>query len=240
SFYNTWYVPNNAVAALVGNVDIDELKALAEKYFAGLPSRPLPPRVMSLEPDQGGERRVSITFDANPMVMMGFHKPTMPDHDDYVFDVISQILAGGRTGRFNKELVINKKVAVSADTFTAPGSRYPHVFTIAGTPRPPSTTQDLEKEVWVELERLKSEPVEEKELQKVVNNMEANMIRELVSDYSMARKLTYYQQMTGDWRYLTEYLEKIKAITPEDIQKAAKKYFTTDNLTVATLVQKKK
>ncbi|MDH5509719.1 MAG: insulinase family protein [Nitrospinota bacterium] len=240
NFYNTWYVPNNAVASLVGNVDMDELKALAEKYFAGLPSKPLPPRVMSHEPDQGGERRVSLTFDANPMVLIGFHKPTMPDNDDYVFDVISQLLAGGRTGRFNKELVINKKVAVSADTFTAPGSRYPNVFTIGGTPRPPHSTQDLEKAVWVELERLKTEPVEEKELHKVVNNMEADMIRDLVSDYSMARRLTYYQQIAGDWRYLTQYLDKIRAITPKDIQKAAEKYFTRDNMTVATLVQKKK
>lgn len=240
SFYNTWYVPNNAVAALVGNVDMEELKALAEKYFGGLPAKPLPPRVMSKEPEQGGQRRISLAFEANPMVMMGFHKPTLPHHDDYVFDIISQILSGGRTGRFNKELVIKKKIAVSVETYTVPGSRYPNVFTIGGAPRPPHTTENLEEAVWVELERLKTEPVGEKELQKVLNNVEADMIRELVSDYSMARRLTYYQQMAGDWRYLTEYMEKIKKITPEDIQKTAQKYFTYENLTVATLVQKKK
>ena len=239
-FYNEWYVPNNAVAALVGDVDFEEVKRLAEKYFSDIPARPLPRRVMSAEPDQGGERRTNLALDANPMVMMGFHKPTMPSDEDYVFDIIDSVLSNGRTSRMNRELVIKKKVAVSVSTFTVPGSRYSNLFTIDATPRPPATTADVEKAVWEELERLKNEPVSPDDLAKVINNIEADMVRDLVSDYSMARRLTYYQQIAGDWRYMTQYLDKIRKVTADDIQKAAQKYFTRENLTVATLVQKKK
>jgi predicted Zn-dependent peptidase len=239
-FYKTWYVPNNAVAALVGNVDPAEVKALAEKYFTTIPSKPLPRRTLSAEPEQGGQRRVDLEFDANPMVMMGFHKPTLPTDDDYVFDVIDSILAHGRTSRFHKSLVIEKKVAISAETFTVPGSRYDNLFTVSATPRPPHTTLEVEKAVWEDLERLKAEPVSAKELEKVINNLEADLVRDLVSDYSMAKRLTSYQQIAGDWRYITRYLAKIKTITPADVQKTSQKYFTRANLTVATLVQKKK
>lgn len=238
-FYETWYVPNNMVIAIVGSVEFDNVKRLIKKYFGDLPSRPLPDRIMSREPLQGGQRRVDVSFDASPSVFIGFHKPTIPHPDDFVFDVIDSILSSGRTSRLNKEVVIKKKVAVSIGTFTAPGSRYPNLFTISAEPREPYTTTDVEKAVWEELTRLKTELVTKRELDKVINNVEADLIRGLVSDYSMARKLTWFQQVAGDWRYITTSVDKIKAVTAEDIQRVAKKYFTRDNMTVATIIKKK-
>ncbi len=239
-FYNTWYVPNNAVIAIVGDVNFEEVKSVVTKYFSGLNRKPLPPRIVSEEPAQGGERRVNLVYDASPTFMMGFHKPTLPHEDDYVFDVIDSILSDGRSSRLNREIVMNKKVAVSVGTFSVPGSRYGNLFTISGKPREGYTTQEVEEAVWDELERLKREPADKKELEKVINNLEAEMIRGLVSDYSMARRLTYFQQVAGDWRYMTDSIEKIKAVTAEDIQRVAKKYFAKENMTVATLVQKAK
>jgi len=238
-FYKTWYAPNNMVIAIVGSVKYEDVKRLITKYFSDLPARPLPERIVSTEPSQGGERRVDVSFDASPSLMMGFHKPTIPHPDDFVFDVIDSVLSSGRTSRLHKEVVIKKKVAVSIGTFTTPGSRYPNLFTISAEPRAPHTTADVEKAVWVELERLKTEPVTKRELEKVINNVEADLIRGLVSDYSMARRLTWYQQIAGDWRYITRSVDKIKAVTTKDIQRVARKYFTRDNLTVATLVRKK-
>jgi len=239
-FYDTWYVPNNAVIAIVGAVDFDKVKSVVTRYFGGLKKKEPPPRIVTIEPPQSGERRVSLEFDANPTFYMGFHKPTLPHEDDYVFDVIDSLLSAGRTSRLTREIVMKNKIAVSIGTFTVPGSRYPNMFTISGIPRAPHTTADLERAVWVELERLKTEPVGGRELQKVINNLEASQIRELESDYMMARNLTYYQQIAGDWRYLTRSVEKIKAVTADDIQRVARKYFTKSNMTVATLVQKKK
>ncbi|MGK7344915.1 MAG: M16 family metallopeptidase [Candidatus Nitrospinota bacterium M3_3B_026] len=236
-FWDTWYAPNNAVIAIVGDLDFENVKKTIEKYFGPLPARPLPVRRPTKEPPQGGERRIEVVFDANPSFMMGFHKPTFPEPDDYVFSVIDSILSQGRTSRFYRNIVEKKKVAVSVGTFTVPGSRHPNLFTIAGEPMPPHTTMDVEEAVWDELERLKTEPVPEKELEKVINNMEADFIRGLVSHYGMARLLTYYQQVTGDWREVLREMERIKAVTPEDIIRVAEKYFTKDNMTVATLTR---
>lgn len=238
-FYETWYVPNNMVIAIVGSVKFEDAKRVIEKYFSDLPSRPLPDRIVSKEPLQGGERRVDVSFDASSSMLMGFHKPTIPHPDDFVFDVIDSILSSGRASRLYKEVVMKKKVAVSIGTFTAPGSRYPNLFTISAKPRATHTTADVEKAVWEELERLKTEPVTKRDLEKVINNVEADLVRGLVSDYGMARRLTWFEQVAGDWRYITTSVDKIKAVTAEDIQRVARKYFTRDNLTVATLVRKK-
>lgn len=239
-FLNAWYVPNNVVVAIVGAVKFEEVVATMEKYFGDIPAGELPDRVVTVEPPQGGERRVNVEFDASPTLLMGFHKPVYPHEDEIVFDVINYILASGRTSRFDQEIVRKKKVAVSVGAWSGPGSRYPNLFSISGDPMPPHTTKDVEKAVWAELERLKTEPVSDRELRKVINNVEAGFIRGLVSHYGMARLLTHYETVTGNWRDISNEIEKIKAVTPEDIQRVAKKYFTHDNVTVATLVKKKK
>lgn len=238
-FLKAWYVPNNAVIAIVGDLDFEELKSIITKHFGPIPARPLPDRLISEEPEQGGERRVNVEFDASPAFMMGFHKPVPPSDDDYVFSVIDTILSHGRTARFDKTVVRQKKVALSVGTFTAPGDKHPNMFVISGEPRPPHTTEDVEKSVWDELEKLKKEPVSREELDKVVNNMESDFIHGLASHYGMARLLSHYQLVRGDWREAIREMEKIRAVTPEDIQRVAEKYFVKANVTTATLVKKK-
>lgn len=239
-FWDDWYAPNNAVIAIVGDVRFDEVKRLITKYFGDIPARPLPPRTATIEPPQGGERRVTVTFDAGPTFLMGFHKPTWPDKDDVVFSVIDGILSSGRTSRFNKNIVRKNKIALSVGTWQAPGSRYPNVFVISGDPAPPHTTLDVEAAVWEELDRLKTEPVSADELAKVKTNMEADFIRGLVSHYGMAHLLAYYEQITGDWRNISIERELTAAVTAADIMRVAKKYFVKDNVTIATLEQVKK
>ncbi|VAX20115.1 Zinc protease [hydrothermal vent metagenome] len=238
-FLKAWYVPSNVVVAVVGAVKFEDVVKTMEKYFGDIPAGKLPDRVITEEPRQGGERRVDVEFDASPTFIMGFHKPVYPNEDEIVFEVINYILSSGRTSRFDQEIVRKKKVAISIGAWTGPGDRYPNLFSISGDPVPPHTTKDVEDAVWEELEKLKTEPVSSDELRKVINNVEAGFIRGLVSHYGMARLLTHYEVMTGDWRNITHEIEKIKAVTPDDIQRVAKKYFTHNNVTVATLVKKK-
>lgn len=239
-FWDTWYVPNNAAIAIVGDVKVEEVERVVRKYFSDIPARPLPERVVTTEPVQGGRREIEISFDASPTFFIGFHKPAWDDPDDDVMTVIDGLLSTGRTSRLNVNIVRKKKIALSAGTFTAPGSRYPNEFMISGEPLPPNTVKDLEKAVWEELEKLKNEPVGDEELEKVKTNLQADFIRGLVSHYGMARLLAYYQQITGDWRNVVRETERIEAVTAEDIERVAKKIFTQENATVANIVSKDK
>ncbi len=237
-FLKTYYTPNNAVVAMVGDVDPDKVIALMEKYFGHIPSRALPPPLSTEEPEQKGERRIEVEYDAEPMLLIGYHRPTLPHKDDYVFDVINSVLSSGRTSRLFKSIIQDKKLAVSADTFDAPGARFDNLFIFSGVPRHPHTSREVENAFYEEIEKLKTEPVSERELQKVINQMEAHFIRGLGSNAGMASRLTYYESVAGDWRYLLNHTEEIRKVTPEDIQRVAKKYLVKRNRTVAVLVKK--
>jgi predicted Zn-dependent peptidase len=238
-FWNDWYAPNNAVIALVGDLDFDTVRATVENYFGDIPARPLPPRRITEEPEQGGARSVDVVFDAEPTFMLGFHKPTWPHADDAVFSVIGGLLDGGRTTRFEKRIVREKKVAVGLGVWTAPGGRFANLFTIYGDPRPPKKVDDVVAAVWAELDRLKTEPVGKEELERVKSKAEADFVRGLVSHYGMARLLATYEATTGDWRNVEKERDAVAAVTPDDIVRVAKRYFTRDNVTVARLVGKR-
>jgi predicted Zn-dependent peptidase len=238
-FFKQHYAPNNAVIAVVGAVDAKRVLAIIEDYFGGIPPQEIPEMPESKEPPQAGERRISVEFDASPQVMIGYHKPTMPHFDDYVFDVIDMILSDGRTSRLYKVLVEEKKIAVSVSTVNGmPGSRYPNLFTIFATPRSPHTGADVEAEIYRQLAILCDQPVTPRELAKVKNNLEAGFIRSLASNAGLAAQLSYYQCLAGDWRYIENHLAVIGRITADDVSRVAKRYLVERNRTVATLVQK--
>jgi predicted Zn-dependent peptidase len=238
-FFKQHYAPNNAVIAVVGAVDAKRVLAIIEDYFGGIPPQEIPAMPETEEPPQAGERRISVEFEASPQVMIGYHKPTMPHFDDYVFDVIDMILSDGRTSRLYKTLVEEKKIAVSVSTANGvPGSRYPNLFTIFATPRSPHTAAEVEAEIYRQLAILCDQPVTIRELAKVKNNLEAGFIRSLASNAGLAAQLSYYQCLAGDWRYIEKHHEVIGRITPDDVSRVAKRYLAERNRTVATLVQK--
>ncbi|GMT42825.1 MAG: peptidase M16 [bacterium] len=239
NFLKTYYAPNNMIVAVVGDVDPDYVHETIRRYFSDIPAQEIPPRIATKEPPQKGERRIEVTMDANPSVMTGFHKPSMPHKDDYVFDVIDSVLTSGRTSRLYKSLVLEKRLAASIGSFAAGGNRYDNVYGFHAAPRAPHTAREVEEAIYEELDRLKSEPVSGYELQKVINNMEADHIRKLRSNSGLAYYLSYYQVISGDWRYMTRYLDEIRKVTPDDVTAAARKYFVKSNRTVATLVPEK-
>jgi predicted Zn-dependent peptidase len=239
-FFRSFYSPNNAVVAVVGAVDPDVIIKIIEEYFGGIPSQEIMRTVDMSEPKQSGERRIEVEFDANPQVMIGYHKPTLPHFDDYVFDVIDILLSSGRTSRLYKTLVEEKKIAVSVSTVNGfPGVRYSNLFAIFATPRSPHTTEEVEDAIYKQLELLKTEAVTPYELTKVKNSLEASFIRSLASNAGLAAKLSYYQTVAGDWRYIEEHSKQIAKITAEDVKRVAAQYLIDSNRTVATLVKKK-
>ena len=234
-FLQRYYAPANTVMALVGDLDFDATVAMIERYFGDIPpGMPVPP-VTVVEPPQRGEKRVSVVFDAEPSLLVGYHKPTLPEREDYVFDLIDLILGQGRTSRLYQSLVVEKQLAADISTSAAPGSRYSNLFVISATPRHPHTTAEVEEAIYAELERLASEPVSAEELTRSRNRLATDRLRYLKTNSGLARMLTYYQTIAGDWRYLVDYDEEVASIGAEEIMETAKRYFSPANRTVAVL-----
>jgi predicted Zn-dependent peptidase len=241
AFKNKYYTPNNCVLTIAGDVDPEKAWPLIEKYFGDIPRGEDPPVLRTLEPKQLGERRVRFEFDAEPMLMMGFHKPTFPSKEDAAASVLASILTAGRTSRMNKDLVQERQIAVSVSASASGGGvRYPNLFTFNATPRFPHTVEEVEKAILEHIEKVKAEPVSERELQKVKNSWEASYVRQMSSNMGLAMILTRYQLLFGDWKLYLKYKDVLTGITAADVMEFAKTTLTPENRTVAFLVKKAK
>jgi predicted Zn-dependent peptidase len=239
AFFKAHYGPDQATIALVGDIDPKETIALIERTFGKIPAAPPPPPLVTVEPEQRGERRVEVEFDAEPAIVIGYHKPGLGHPDDYVFDVVDAVLSDGLTSRLHQTLVREKRLAASVGSdANHPGVRAPNLFIFTATPLAPHTTAEVEAALYEEIERLKREPVSSKELEKVLNNLDADLVRGLRSNSGLASQLALYQAVAGDWRYILTSRDKVAAVTATDVQRVAKQYFTKSNRTVAVLVKK--
>lgn len=239
-YHDTFYVPNNATAVVIGDVSLEQVRALARKYFGAIKARPEPPRLETREPEQRGERRVVLEHTANPKLMIGYHKPIYPDPDAAVFDVISSVLAGGRTSRFYRTIFEEQQLtADEINAYEGPGSRYENLLVIEALPRSPHTLEEVESAILAEIEKLKTEPVTERELMRVKNQIDAQLIRQLGSNLGIAFTVALGQITYGDYRAVFRSLERVKQVTAEDVMRVAKEYLTPQNRTVAYRVQVK-
>jgi predicted Zn-dependent peptidase len=235
-FFRTYYSPPNTVLAVVGDVNPEMAMPVIKKYFERIPRRIIPPPLKTAEPEQAGERRVRVETDANPRLVMGFHKPHAPHPDDAVCEIIEGILSYGRTSRLYRRLVEDEKIAVEASASNGiPGERYSNLFLLSGTPRHPHPAEELEKALLRELEELKKEPVSDPDLQKIKNQIQTSFLRKLDSNSSLAYWLSYAQSLFGDWRYVTDRIKAYEKVTAEDVRRVARKYFIPKNRTVAIL-----
>jgi predicted Zn-dependent peptidase len=239
AFFKAHYGPGNATIAIVGDIDPKDVMSLIEQTFGKIPASPPQPQLVTVEPPQRGERRVEVEFDAEPSLIIGFHKPALGHSDDYIFDVIDAVLSDGLTSRLYTSLVREKRIAASVSSDSNyPGVRAPNLFVIGATPLAPHTTAEVEAAIYAELERLKAEPISPKEMEKVLNNLDADLVRALRSNGGLASQLALYQTVAGDWRYALKARDKIATVTAVDVQRVAAEYFTKSNRTVATLVKK--
>ncbi len=239
TFFKAHYGPNRATIALVGDFNSKDVIALIEQTFGKIPASPPSPARMPVEPEQRGERRVEVEFDAEPSLVIGYHKPGLGHPDDDVFDVIDAILSDGLTSRLHRKLVREQRLAASVGSdANHPGVRAPNLFIITASPLAPHTTAELETAIYEELERLKRERVSSQELERVINNLDADLVRALRSNSGLASQLAMYQAVAGDWRYVLQSRDKVAAVTAADVQRVAARYFTKSNRTVGVLVKK--
>ncbi len=239
-FFKKYYTPSNMMSVVVGDVDPKRIRALADQYMGRLPSAEKPEALRTVEPPQAAEKRFVLRAKAQRFAVMAFHTPSI-HHPDYpVFVATGSLLSAGRSSRLYDSLVTKQKIAVAAAGFPGfPGDKYPALFIAYGVPAPGKTNEELEKAMHAEIERLKAEPVSADELEGVKNRQRYGLINSLASNTAVGGELAKWQMLTGDWRNLFRFLDKMAAIKPEDIQRIAKSTFVEKNRTVGYLEPEK-
>ena len=240
-FYKTYYVPGNIVVGIAGDVKASEARRLADKYFSQLPARPLPPLIATVEPAQEGPKRAEVETPSQPLVFIGYKRPDQYDKDDPVFDVITTILASGRTGVLYKDMVRDKKLslaAISAPTY--PGGKYPNLFLFFLVPAIGKTVAENEKEFYDVLDKFKTEEVDGATLARVKIKARAGLIRQLDSNSGLASLLNTFYVSYGDWRKLFTSIDDVNKVTAADVQRVARKYFIPEGRTAAVTVAQPK
>jgi predicted Zn-dependent peptidase len=237
SYFRRYYGPNNAVVAVVGDIDPDQIESWAKEYLGPIPSGEAVPPVRAREPDQLGERRVEVEFDAEPILRIGWHIPDALHPDAAALAMLSAILTGGRSGRIYRRLVLEDRLASGVTSGTGPGYLFPGLFMLEAQPRSPHSTQEVEAAIYEEIERLTAEAPDDTELQRVRNQLDASEVRALRSNFGLALQIAASGSLFGDWRTTFSFSDKVQEVTPQDLQRVVEKYFRRDNRTVAVLVK---
>jgi len=239
-FFDTHYVPGNLTVAVVGDVKPAEVEKLAEAYFGRYEARPKPEQKFAVEPKQNQEREFTLNLPSQPWYLEGYHRPSLNHPDNAVYDIISSLLSDGRTSRLYKSLVQKQQLALTAQGFSGfPGDKYPNLMLFYALTAPGRSVDEVSVGLREQIDALKTKPVSAKELERVKTNARAGLLRSLDSNMGMAQNLLEYEIKTGSWKNLFEQLEKIEAVTAQDVMRVAKETFTSQNRTVGKLLPKK-
>jgi predicted Zn-dependent peptidase len=236
AFFEKYYGPSNLTVAIVGDINAKDVIKMAEKYWGRIPYRPKPSRIATDEPVQIGERRMELEDPAQPVYVAGWHIPEITHPDRPALDAMLDYLAGGRTSLMYKKLIKEKKMAAQAAGFAGfPGDKYPTMVLLYALPAPKISNYECEKEIFGEVERLKEELIPAEEVEKIKARAKASFTNGLNSNNGLAFQLATYQTTWGNWREMFRQLDRINSVTPEDIQRVAKEYFTKNNRTVVLM-----
>ena len=236
AYYKEYYNPVNAFLVVVGDFKKEELLPKIEKDFGSIPKGIAPNQKKDVDPSQPGERKVFVKKEAQlPFLLIGYHIPNLTEPDSYVLEVIAGILSSGKSSRFYKDLIYDKRLVLSADADNSLLSRDPNLFTLSAEPLPWKGIEDVENALKQEIEMLKKEPVGEHELEKTKNQIEAAFIFVQDSRFYQAMLLAQYE-ISLDWKAIDNYIPSIRKVTPEDIMRVAGKYLVDDNRTVGILI----
>ena len=236
TYYRTYYAPNNATLVVAGDVKKDALLPKIQSLFGSIPRQPDPPQVITQEPPQVGERRVYVRKEAElPLLFVVHHVPNLTHPDSFALRVLAYILGGGESARFHQKVVYEKQLASYAGADYNPVHVDPFLFGFSAGPLPGKATEEVEQALYAEVERVQREPVTERELQKARNQIESEFIFAQDSVHSLAEMLGRYESV-ANWKLLDGFLEGVRKVTAADVQRAAQKYLTQDNRTVAILI----
>lgn len=235
AFYDRWYHPNNATIVMVGAFDPEKALARIRELFGSIPAGELPPRqpFEALRREEPLLVEIPSRFETERLVM-GFNTCRRGDDDDYVLDVIEALLSGGKTGRLYRKLVLEQEVA-SEVTCAHQTGRHPGWFSIEMEISRGTDRQKAEKALLEELEKLAREPVSEAELHRVERNVISGMIFSHEDPHDLADSIAAAVATVG-LDYLRGYLPRIRAVTPADVQRVARKYLQPQRRVVVASV----
>jgi predicted Zn-dependent peptidase len=231
AYFDLNYAPNNVTACLVGDFDPAQAKALAERYFGRLKRNPQPqPPVRTREIEQLAEKRMFAYAETNPQVEIRYHTVADGHVDEPALIVLGSLL-DGRTGRLYKSLVLDQKIANSASAGQN-GMKWEGYFTLNGVAKPGSAPEQVEQALYKEIETLQKEKVGDHELQKVKNKFAADTFRRVQSNFYLMLQLLVADSGRG-WPSFNEDPKRIAAVSADDVQRVAKRYFKPENRAVA-------
>ncbi len=238
-FYKLYYAPNNAVIVMVGDFAVEEMLPKIRAAYGKIPRGAEPPKLTLVEPPQRGEKRVTLKKEAElPLLMMLHHAPNLHSQDSYALDLLSVVLAGGKSSRLYRELVYQKRLVRGVDADYNAVSLDATGFSISAQLLPGADLTNVEQQIDRMLDKVKVELVSERELRKAKNQIEAAFIFAQDSIFGQAMKVGYYE-VVGGWRLVDSYLDNLRKVTREDLRRVAQKYLQRDNRTVGTLIPTK-
>ncbi len=240
AWYESYYSPANATLVVVGDVQADDVFALAERYYGAIPKREVITTKPRLEPAQKGTRRVEVKAIAKlPYVILGFKVPTLKTATDkteaYALNILAGILDGGRSARLSKHLVREQEIAASAGAGYSLYSQHESLFMFEATPNTNYTTAALEQAIEAEIKKLQTELVTEQELARVKAQVVANEVYQLDSVQRQAYMIGSLESVGLGWQTLQTYAANVQAVTAEQVRAVAQKYLINDTKTVALL-----
>jgi len=239
-WYKHWYVPNNATLVVAGDVKAAEVFKLAQRYYGGIPKRTIPPRRVFTEPKQAGIKRILIKAPAElPQLVMAYRAPRIEDPDKdwkpYALEMLAGVMDGNDAARLNKHLVREQKIAVSAGAGYESAARGPKLFTLEATPSQGKTVSDVESALRQEIEQIIKDGVSEEELKRVKAQVMASEVYKKDSVFYQAMQIGELETIGLGHKVIPVMLEKLQAVTADQVQQVAKEFLKDDNLTVAVL-----
>ena len=240
-WYQKWYAPNNATIVVAGDVEPEAIYKLAQQFFGHLKPEEVEVVKPQVEVPQRGKRTVEVQLPAElPYLMMGWKVPVVKTAkkawEPYALEVLAGVLDGGDSARFTRDLVRGDEIATSVGVGYNAFSRLDDLFLVAGAPTKARDVAALQRAVIKQIEQLQSEPVTEQELQRIKTQVVAGAVYERDSLFYQAMQIGMLETIGLDWRLSDQYVENIQAVTAEQIQAVANKYFVDTTLTVAELV----
>jgi zinc protease len=239
-WYARWYAPNNATLVVAGDVKADDVIALARRYFGAVPAHVLPARKPQDEPEQIGEKRIVVKVPAKlPYLLMAWRAPTLRDWEKdtapYALQILAGVLSGNDSARLQDSLVKSQQIAVNASAGYDAVARGPGMFLIDATPAPGKSVAALEKAIRNELERLQRDGISEAELARVKAQVIAADVYQRDSLFYQAMQLGEYVTAGLPPEALAHRVDKLRAVTAQAVQEAARTWLQDDHLSVAEL-----
>ena len=238
-FYRTYYVPENAVLVIGGDLDVAKTKEWVAKYFGGIPKATKPvPRPTEVEPVQTAEKRVTFYDNVQlPAVILAYHTPKQTDDDFYAVQLLTQLLSQGKSSRFQKAIVDQQQKALAVGAFALPNED-PGVAMMFGITNAGVAPADLEKAMIDEVEKVVNTEISEQEYQKLINQAESDFVSQNQRSSGVVNNLATYYTFFKDANLINTELDKYRKITRADLKRVAAKYFTKNNRLVVHYLPK--